>query len=64
MKDERWLRVGVFLDADRRALGLKIARIGGDLFRGTPETPLPPGEYVLSLNELGAPVYDFAVKRP
>ena len=61
VKGDRWLRVGLFLEKNRQAPALTIARIGDDLFRLTPESPLPPGEYLLSLDELAAPVYDFGI---
>jgi len=60
-KDERWMRVGLFLDQDRQAAVLVITRVGDDLFRVTPAAPLAPGEYLLSLDELAAPVYDFGI---
>ena len=61
VKGDRWLRVGLFLDKNRQTPNLTIARIGDDLFRLTPESPLSPGEYLLSLNELAAPVYEFGI---
>ena len=61
VKGDRWLRVGLFLDRNRQAPALRIARVGDDLFRLTPEADLPPGEYALSLSELAAPVYDFGI---
>jgi hypothetical protein len=60
-KDERWMRAGLFLDQDRQAVVLAITRVGDDLFRVTPAAPLVPGEYLLSLDELAAPVYDFEI---
>jgi VWFA-related protein len=61
VKDERWLKAGLFLDRERAAPALVISKIGGDLYRLTPAAPLPAGEYLLSLNETAAPVYDFGI---
>jgi VWFA-related protein len=61
MKDERWLRVALFLDKNRATPAMVISRIGGELYRITPAASLPAGEYALSLNETSAPVYDFGI---
>ena len=61
MKDERRLKVALFLVRNRETPALAIAKIGDDLYRLTPRAPLPPGEYLLSLNETAAPVYDFGI---
>jgi len=43
VKGDRWLRVGLFLEKNRQAPALAIARIGDDLFRLTPNRPCHPG---------------------
>lgn len=61
MKDERWLRVSLFLDKNRATPSLVISKTGAGLYRITPTADLTPGQYVLSLNAWASPIYDFGI---
>jgi VWFA-related protein len=49
----------VFDTKGRKEIPLKIERVASGVFRIVPANALPPGEYLLGMNDLAAPAWDF-----